>query len=629
MSKRTSVAVLLLTLGVAPWTMAQLTSDGVGKNKPIVVSPFEPAPDNPTLFKGSPPGTPPPPPDAEPGGTAKPGQAPSGRAPDGARGARGTVTRGSAPGPRGDVGADGLTSLATASDDTWENWWETNKFDFITLRRVEDDPFTGQGQLRESRDEKAARLTQIAVVVRDQVVPLLRELTASDDPGVRAASIVALAKLRDLEATSRAQEMLRDQNFDVRRAAMLALGVLDMGRARYVLMNVASDSDLGRSFLETSRLSDEDRAIALLSTSLRGNDSAETMLSDLLAERDDLSNELLAVVCQSVGLMGSTRSLDALSRVARDERRPGFVRSAAATSLGRLGDPSAVPVLMELLDASIEARRAAIVALGSVAHGGMDGVVARLVRALASDGDSATRHFAAVSLGRLGGAHAQGALSAALADANSDMRPWIALGLGLSERSTPSESVLPLLLDQASREKNAGTLGALLIALGLSGDARALPALVDGLHAGSTSVASQAALALGLSRLPDAQPVLRAALREASSPLVRRQAALGLGVLGDSSAIPDMLELIRTSSDPYVASSAAIGLAFLGDGDAIGPLLHIIRSRGPGGVATTYAVVAVGQLFDSERRPALARLASNDNYLARSSAVSSLLSLGF
>ncbi|MFT7465490.1 MAG: HEAT repeat protein, partial [Pseudohongiellaceae bacterium] len=53
------------------------------------------------------------------------------------------------------------------------------------------------------------------------------------------------------------------------------------------------------------------------------------------------------------------------------------------------------------------------------------------------------------------------------------------------------------------------------------------------------------------------------------------------------------------------------------------------QKEGSRGIATTYAIAAVGQLFDQDRRPALSRLAAGDNYLARSSAASSLLRLGF
>lgn len=625
----------LALLSTVP-AVAQVVFDG-GPSSPSggIVSPFKPTPYTPTLAKGGSIEPDPGPGYEPPGDAAAPGDtgSDSGTASPQGRSARGTSDRVPSGRRAGDLPAaaraSSVTSLANLDTDTWQDWWETNKFDFITLRRVEDDPYTGQGLQQESLEDKTLRLARLREVVRNEVVPSLRELTHADDAAVRASSIVALGKLGDLASADLARGLLRDPNFDVRRAAMLSLGVLDAGRAHYLLMNLAADSAVGRTLLDGSRLSDDDRSVALLTSALRGNDSAEQMISDLLDDRDDLSNELLAVACESAGLVGSTRSLDPLSKVARDDDLPGFVRSSAATALGRLGDPSAVPVLLELLDASIEPRRAAAVSLGFVAHGGMDGVISRLAHLLTEESDGPTRHFAAVSLGRLAGPAAENVLASSLAKANSDMRPWLALGLGLCERSLGGGRNVPLLIEQVAHESNVDTRGAYLIALGLTGDPRALEPLSKALAQAPVQVAAQAALALGLSRLPDAQPVLRQALRSSNSPIVQQKAALGLGILGDRSAVPDLLELIRSSRDPYVASSAAIGVAFMGDEDAIGPLLHLIRSEGPRGVATTYAVVAVGQLFDSERRPALARLASGDNYLARSSAVSQLLALGF
>jgi hypothetical protein len=70
-------------------------------------------------------------------------------------------------------------------------------------------------------------------------------------------------------------------------------------------------------------------------------------------------------------------------------------------------------------------------------------------------------------------------------------------------------------------------------------------------------------------------------------------------------------------------------VAFLGDADAAGPLLDLIRRNGSTGLSTMYAAVALGQLFDTDRRPALSRLAAGDNYMARTTPVFELLALGF
>ena len=85
--------------------------------------------------------------------------------------------------------------------------------------------------------------------------------------------------------------------------------------------------------------------------------------------------------------------------------------------------------------------------------------------------------------------------------------------------------------------------------------------------------------------------------------------------------------------DGYLSRTAEIcrerRIAFMGDADTVGPLLRMIEHSQGRGITATYAVAAVGQLFDRERRPALSRLAAGDNYLARPSSTRQLLELGF
>ena len=59
-----------------------------------------------------------------------------------------------------------------------------------------------------------------------------------------------------------------------------------------------------------------------------------------------------------VGLVGSPGSVAAID-VALDRSLPEYARSAATSAMGRLGDPSVTPALIELLDSGLEPRRAA------------------------------------------------------------------------------------------------------------------------------------------------------------------------------------------------------------------------------------------------------------------------------
>jgi HEAT repeat protein len=551
-------------------------------------------------------------------------------------------------GSRGSQGNGASRAGASAADtgmrlevgDSWVQWWETNKFDFIRLRRVRDTPLTGQGQVEETTEEREARLQATDRLIRSEVIPVLRKLTEANDAAVRASAVVALAKLQDEEGPTLARELLKDSSFDVRRASMLAMGVLEAGRSSYFLMNIADNSALGRKLLQTSNISDEDRGIALLTAALRGHRAPEVLVDRLLKDETDLPNEILASACDAAGLMESVRAIAPLTAVALDSSRPEFVRASATTALGRLRDPGSIPALLKILDSGLEPQRSAAAALGLAGHQRQPAVVKRL-STLLQNTDGPTRHFAAISLGRIGGEQACSALLAAFKDPRADMRAWLALGLGLCERQMPLGQIPELLINRYEKEANAETAGAYLIALGLCGRddegnfASALPwdrilnTLETALQSKRSHLAGHAALALGLTGHPDAASKLEDELAETTSPDVQRQVALGLGVLGSSKSIPNLLQLMRSTNNAYVASFAALGIAFMGDANVIGPLMHMIDRAGPNGLTTTYAVAAVGQLFDSERRPALSRLASGDNYLARTSSVQQLLALGF
>ncbi|MDG2148051.1 MAG: HEAT repeat domain-containing protein [Planctomycetota bacterium] len=638
-------ARLLALFGAALWLLSSAAAaQGVSSGGPANggaspdVTPFDPASNGGGIYS-------PPPDQGTPNNGADNGKKKGNtRQDERAVGQTSPTTGRSSRGGQSGAARAGASAAATGMrfdlGDSWVQWWETNKFDFIRLRRVRDTPITGQGQVEETADEREARIQATERLVRSEVIPVLRELTEAQDAAVRASAVVALAKLQDTEGPTVARELLKDKSFGVRRASMLAMGVLEAGRSSYFLMNIADDSALGRQLLQTNNISDEDRGIALLTAALRGHRAPEALVDRLLTDESDLPNEILASACDAAGLMESVQAIAPLTTVALDTSRPGFVRAAATTALGRLGDPGSVPALLKILDSGLEPQRSAAAALGLAGHQKQPAVVKRLA-SLLENTDGPTRHFAAISLGRIGGEQARSALLSAFKNPKADMRAWLALGLGLCERQRPLGQIPELLIDRYENEANSETAGAYLIALGLCGRDdmgnfastlpwdRILKTLESALQSNRSHIAGHAALALGLTGHPDAGSKLEDALKNSESPEVQRQVALGLGVLGDSEAIPSLLQLMRNTNNPYVASFAALGIAFMGDANVIGPLMHMIDRAGPNGLTTTYAVAAVGQLFDSERRPTLSRLASGDNYLARTSSVQQLLALGF
>ncbi len=521
------------------------------------------------------------------------------------------------------------TPIIELGDDRWEVWWEANKFDFIELRRVQDTPITGQGVQQESPEQREQRLAHVRQTLRDEILPLLRRLAASPDSQVRASVAVALGKLRDEAAIDLVRKLLADTSLIVRRAAMMSLGIMQSGRGSYLLMNIADDTSMGRDLIGKLSLSNDDRGTALIVAGLRGDRTAEHLVAEMLESRSQTHPEMLAMVCEAAGLMGGDRNIRSLIDVAFDEDQPEYVRSSATSALGRIGDPSVTPALVELLDGRLQPRRAAAAALGYVTHRGEERVIEKLGDILEDESDAPTRHFAAISLGRIGGDLARGRLLEAFEDPAANMRPWLALALGLNARNGPDSGIPDLLMQRMDGEANANTLGAYYIALGLTGSEQGLDRLHEAAQGAQLELASHAALALGLSGHSRAAAMLRGILASTESPFLIRQTALGLGILADSRSIPDLVELIRVTNNPLVASYSAVAIALMGDENAAGPLLSVLEREGTRGMTATFAVLAVGQLFDTDRRPALSRLAAGDNYLARVSAVDDLLGLGF
>jgi HEAT repeat protein len=114
---------------------------------------------------------------------------------------------------------------------------------------------------------------------------------------------------------------------------------------------------------------------------------ARPVLSRTLEDPDD---ELVADAARALGQLGDVRATAALIALLRD-RRPWFVRVAAAAALGALEDPAAVPALVEELDAEEwDLRNAAARSLVALDPDGLDGVMT----AMDTVSDRGVAHFA-------------------------------------------------------------------------------------------------------------------------------------------------------------------------------------------------------------------------------------------
>jgi len=265
-----------------------------------------------------------------------------------------------------------------------------------------------------------------------------------------------------------------------------------------------------------------------------------------------------------------------LDRYLRDSDRS--VRRRAALAAGRLADPTALPVLIEMLaDQELEVRQMAAFALGLI---GERGAAEPLVAAL-KDPEAVMRARAAEALGRLGDpARARDVAAMVLAaippgaplvtirgdDPGSASDPWLELRLGLF--------ALARLKDAAAAETAL---------------------LREGRPRFDWWAATWAAQRV-------ASPPLRAVFQAAAGsddPVSRALAARGLGALKDAADV-ERLDRLTRDADENVVVSALRALAALGNAAAVAPVASALGAKSP-----TVQVEALRALVSLPPDPAL------------------------
>ncbi len=281
-----------------------------------------------------------------------------------------------------------------------------------------------------------------------------------------------------------------------------------------------------------------------------------------------LSTGLLAVLLWSCATGGAKRAgdrpdpfsrLEILARtlVLEDSRSLGdgaiqgflqhedpAVRRRAALASGRIGDPLAIPRLVERLkDPEAEVRRAVAFALGLI--GNAEGVPALL--AALDDQDAATRGRASEALGRIGQPSTGPAIAAAF------------------RKALPPGGGAPLRIrgDDPGRADDPWVeLRLHLVALARLKDAASLVAAI--LDSNSTPLVDWWVSVWAATRVADSRlaPILRAATT-AEDPYIRSLAARGLGALKDESQLGALRKLVD-DRDPAVAREALRAVAAIG-----------------------------------------------------------------
>lgn len=325
------------------------------------------------------------------------------------------------------------------------------------------------------------------------------------------------------------------------------------------------------------------------------------------------------------------------------------VRAAAVQALARTRDLGVRPALFrELRDSQFLVRLSAVVALGVW---GNTQALSRLEEIVKDDTrELQERHYAAVSLGLIGGAATSESLRQLLAPAEFAKFPRfvqaaLAYGVGITRENDNADPIRQLLAKNDVTDPEV--LSNLVLALGKIGDPTDLPALLKWLDAKDAQVRRSAAIALGVlarksgnssaiermskSMRDDPDLVVRnfaaislgyvggaeavKALRnevQNGAKTLRPFAALALGLTGDPESFDLLLRLFNTEPDPSTRGAFAIALGLLRDGRAAPDLRKALAKEGEP-VVKGHVALAIGMIGDVEAIPELRKVFDGAN----------------
>ena len=612
-------------------------SPGGSTFNPFVTPPLEPGegpePGSTPATPSAPgPSTAPPPtrpgaPSVRPGAGSTPAAPPAVRPPD----------RRPAGGTTGGVNASTGRKKAAAgleATPTWSWWWAFNGETFAATRFIEvaattaaDDIVAEVADARASRRD-AARLTGRAAA------ELARRFVGDRNAEIRARALLALGRSGDRSFTNALRRGTTDEHPDVRAAAALALGLLGGEAAceelQRLLDPAAPQADGARRSTDPKTRAHACLALGIAAgASIEAGIDAAAPLARLgdLAQGRDATSGFAALATLGLGLSGEASLAPLLLRLASSD--PGTDRSAAALwSLGRVGGRSALPVLVGATGSAFAGdRRAAVLALERAATHADAFVVEALAARATDDRDAATRRYALLALGALGGARAEAVLVGAL-DRGGDDAAHAALAIGRGVRN----DVLPRraaerLVTGLGRESNCTHRGAYAMALGLARHPNAREALVTIVRGDDHAhLRAEAAEALGYLGDPAGERDLLEALIQDRTPELRAAAARALVLLGRPASL-ERLNGILAAADGSLILGGSLARAFGGAGDrrTLAVLESMLTSESTPAPQRIWAATALGLLTDSGPVSRAAVLLAGIDYVSLAGPVASVV----
>ena len=200
----------------------------------------------------------------------------------------------------------------------------------------------------------ASRCKPLATIVghREAAGPALMSLLRSKKAPRRAIAATALGTIAYAPAGKKIMRLIEDSDPAVQQSALIATGRLSPDGAVPALARSAGREDLNQRVLATTALG------------LTGQAAAVTPLMRLLT---DSHPKVQANAARALGAIGNPRATMQMAAMLADPVTRVPVRWAITEALGRLGDPQAVPILLQATgETEPEIRKSAVASLGQL-----------------------------------------------------------------------------------------------------------------------------------------------------------------------------------------------------------------------------------------------------------------------
>ncbi|MBI1849739.1 MAG: HEAT repeat domain-containing protein [Planctomycetes bacterium] len=478
----------------------------------------------------------------------------------------------------------------------WRNWWRSHR-DLFAHVCAPAPIVSGSSDFllgRTDATQAGSGLPMTLELARQEIRPILREVVNDRQTEVRVSAVKSIGKVGGPEAVHAILPLLRDADAHVRSSAAAALGYTGDACALPYLESVIADESVD---VVT-------RGFAAIGAGILGGPDAAAALEPLVIGKG-VPSDLRATAIVAIGGTACPQAATILRRFLRTKGPTTDEEALALESIARVDPDGARASLVSATKARSGLLRAsAACALGGLKPAPEDH--AALASLVSSDPDPIVRAQAALALGRRADDGAAKLLVQVLDDdANSDVRPFAALGLAITHDSSAATILRRALLDSST---TASLRGACAIGLGILGDRPSIPALRAIYRASDGELRGWAVLALGLVGDRSFVPDLEGVLLDPKPSVDLEPYVIAAGLLGDRALVREVQKSLEEGIDRKREAYLVKAAGYLREEAFVKPCAAALRNADGHENTRAYAAFALGALGDRLEVPALTQL---------------------